>query len=232
MEKFEINTMSTMPNIKTAANNSNSAKIKEEDYPSVEEISTYVESLKLYLFEGKIKDKEVRNMIENLPDPATIRKRLSNEEAKIIFQTVGYAWKKVTGRNIIEDSKVESKKEQLMGNYWLINKGILLGGVNHYSIIKNNLELFRILLGVHAFTMHEKMGSDPEELIKLILDHGGVRLFISKDRRFFAQMTGQTYGKWGSRKIRKYDFPKKIVKLIDSNAEFKGWKSGICVILH
>lgn len=222
-ENFEIH---TMPNIKTAASN---AKVKEEDYPSVDEISTYAESLKLYLFEGKIKDKEIRNLVENLPDPSTIRKRFSNEEAKILFQTIGYVWKKVTGRNIVKDSKIEKKPETLMGNYWLIQKGILLEGVNHYSIIKNNLELFRILLGIHAFTLHEKMASPPDELIKLVLDHGGVRIFVSKDRRAYFQLTDKTYGKWGSRKIREYDFNNKVVKVIDSNAPYKGWNSGILI---
>ena len=222
-ENFEI---SVMPKIITA---SNSAKVKEEDYPSVEEIATYTESLKLYLFEGKVKGEELRKMIDNLPDPSIIRKRISNEEAKIIFQTIGYVWKKVTGRSIIEDSKIEKKPETLLGNYWLINKGILLGGVNHYSIIKNNLDLFRILLGIHAFTLHEKLSSSPEELIKMVLDHGGIRIFVSKDRRFFAQLTGPTYGKWGSRKIRKYDFSNKVVKVIDSNAPYNGWKSGITI---
>jgi hypothetical protein len=206
--------------------------VKEKDYPPVEDIAVYVESLKLYLKDGVVKDKELVRLIENLPSPINISKRLSNEEVKVIFQTVGYLWSKITGHSIIEDSKIESKKETLCGNYWIIKKGIILEGVNHYSIIKQNLELFRSLLNINAFALHEKLSSRPDELIKLAIDHGGVRLFISKDKRFYAQCTDTTYGEWAKNKIRKYDFNKKIVKVIDSSRPYKGWKSGLVVVLR
>jgi len=208
-----------------------SQNVKEKDYPSVNDIASYVESINLYLAEGQIQDEEIKKLISNLPSPQNIRKRLSEEEVRILFQTVGYIWKKITGHDIIEDSKIEAKPDILCGNYWMIQKGILLNGTNHFSIIKQNIDLFRSLLGINAFVIHEKIGSEPNALIKLILDHGGMRLFISKDKRFYAQMTDETYGKWGRDKIKKYDFPKRIVKILDKTSPYKGWKSGITVIL-
>ncbi len=208
-----------------------SQNIKDKDYPSVDDIAAHVESIKLYLLEGQIKDEELKKLIDNLPSPQNIRKRLSEEEVRILFQTVGYIWKKISGHGIIEDSKVVGKPDILCGNYWMIQKGVLLNGVNHFSIIKQNLDLFRSLLGINAFALHEKIGSEPNALIKLILDHGGMRIFVSKDKRFYAQMTDETYGKWGKNKVKKYDFPKRIVKIVDRTSPYKGWKSGINIVI-
>jgi hypothetical protein len=205
--------------------------VKENQYPSVEDLASYVDSIKLYLSDNQVKDEELKQRILDLPSPQNIRKRLSEEEVKILFQTIGYIWKKITGHSIIEDSKVEQKPDILCGNYWMLQKGILLYGVNHYTIIKQNLDLFRSLLGINAFALHEKMASEPNALIKLVLDHGGMRIFVSKDKRAYFQMADDTYGKWGKRKAKRYDFPKKIIKVIDKTAPYKGWKSGITVIL-
>jgi hypothetical protein len=208
-----------------------SQNVKEKDYPSVNDIASYVESINLYLAEGQIQDEEIKKLISNLPSPQNIRKRLSEEEVRILFQTVGYVWKKITGHDIIEDSKIEAKPDILCGNYWMIQKGVLLNGTNHFSIIKQNIDLFRSLLGINAFVIHEKIGSEPNALIKLILDHGGMRLFVSKDKRAYFQLSSDTYGKWANKKIRKYDFPKKIVKIIDVTSKYSGWRSGITIIL-
>jgi len=205
--------------------------IKEEDYPSTDDIASYAEALKLYVMEGEIQDKELVRLVSNLPEPNVIRKRLSDQEARILFQTIGYVWKKITKKSIIEDSKVMAKPDTLEGNYWLLAKGILLNGVNHYSIIKQNFELFRTLLGINAFAMHEKLAAQPNELIKLILDHGGLRVFVSKDKRAYFQLTDETYSKWGGKKIRKYAFKKKMVKLLDKTRPYRGWESGIYITI-
>ena len=205
--------------------------IKEEDYPSTDDIASYVEALKLYLMEAKVEDKELQKLIKNLPEPSIIRHRLSNAEARVLYHTIGYVWKKLTGNNIIEESQKLSKPDMLVGNYWILQKGILIGGTNHFTIIKQNFELFRTLLGINAFAMHEKVASPPNELIKLVLDHGGVRIFASKTKKIYFQLTDETYGKWANHKLRKYDFPEKIVKVIDKTKPFKGWGSGITLLL-
>lgn len=205
--------------------------IHTEDYPSVEDIASYTEALKLFKVKGKITDPELKKLIDNLPSPQNIRKSLSDTEIKIVFRTIWYLWHKITGLNLIEDTKVEQKKETLEGNYWMIHKGVLMSGPNHYTIIKNNLNLFRSLLGVHAFAMHEKMASNPNDLIKLIIDNGGIRIFVNKDRTAYFQLSSETYAKWGKQKIMKYEFHKKIVMVVDINAPYKGWKSGIRIKL-
>lgn len=208
-----------------------SQHVNPKDYPSVDDIAAYVESLKLCLAENGIKDEEIKKLVQNLPSPQNVLKRLSNQEIKVLFQTVGYLWKKVTGHDMISDSKIEDKKEMLFGNYWIIQKGILVEGQNHFTIVKQNMELFRILLGINAFALHEKIGSPPNELIKLIINHGGVRVFVDKNRKGFFQMSDETYAKWGKHKVKKYDLNKKIVKVVDISKPYRGWYSGITVLL-
>ena len=51
--------------------------------------------------------------------------------------------------DIIEESQLEKDPETLMGNYWMLNNGVLLHGINHYGIIKNNDNLFCSLLDIN-----------------------------------------------------------------------------------
>ena len=43
----------------------------------------------------------------------------------------------------------------------------------------------------------------PEELIETIIKHGGMRVFINKDRKGYFQMIDDTYSRWGRQKIKK-----------------------------
>ncbi|GAF77777.1 unnamed protein product, partial [marine sediment metagenome] len=67
--------------------------------------------------------------------------------------------------------------------------------------------------------------------IRFILENGGVRLFVNKNKKLYAQMSSTIYGKFGKKKIKKYDFPERIVRIIDFKAPYKGWKSGIAIKL-
>jgi len=226
-----IENKEVIPMKKESKNIITAQHIHKDDYPNVEDMASYTEALKLFKIKGKISDPELKKLIDNLPSPQNIRKSLSNNEIKIVFRTVWYLWNKITGFNLVEDTKVEQKKETLEGNYWMLHKGVLITGPNHYTIIKNNLNLFRSLLGIHAFTMHDKLASDPNDLIKLILDNGGIRIFVNQDRISYFQLSSDTYAKWGKKKILKYEFNKKIVKVIDTNSPYRGWRTGISIIL-
>lgn len=113
----------------------------------------------------------------------------------------------------------------------MLMNGILLNGPNHFTIVKKNMELFRALLDINAFVMHEKMASPPDELIKTVLDHGGMRIFINRDKSGYFQMTDETYSKWGRGKVKKMDLKNKVVKVIDKSNPYRGWDSGIVVKL-
>lgn len=207
------------------------AKIDDDEIATPEDIAAYVQSLKLYLNRKQVKNSDLQEKIKMLPSPKRILKHMSMEEIRILTEVVGYIWKEITKNNIIEESKMTRAPDKLMGNYLIISKGVLLSGPNHFTIIKQNLNLFRTLLDINAFAMHEKMSGNPNDLIKLIIDHGAIRIFINKNKQSFFQLTDETYSKWGKKKIQKYEFKNKIVKIIDKRQHYKGWESGIVVIL-
>ena len=208
-----------------------SQNVKEEDVPDGNTLSIYVESLKMNLKNNPNLNKELAILIKKLPSPRQIKLNFSFEECKILFQTVGYLWKKITGKDIIEEKKISKAPETLFGNYWMFNNGILLHGVNSYGIIKRNTSLICSLLDINNMVLQDYLSNNPNKVIDFIIRNGGVRLFINKSRHLYSQMNQDTYAKWGRAKIKKYDFKKKIVRIVDPNVEYKGWKSGIGIKL-
>ncbi len=206
-------------------------KISQNNVDSSENVSNYVEALKLHLFNNKIKNKEICEIVKNLPPAAKIKSELSEKEAEIIFESVRYVWKEITGQDIIEESKIKKAPETLHGNYWMIKNGVLMEGLNHFTIIKKNLELFSSLLGIDAFVLHEKLSGNANGLIKTAIDHGGIRIYIDFNKKLYCQMNDKTYSKWGRNKIKNLDFRKKIIKVIDITSAYNGWESGITIIV-
>ena len=206
--------------------------IKDEEIPKADVLATYVESLKMHLKKNSNLDPKLKDLIGKMASPTKIRKDYSIQECKILYETVEYLWKKITGKKIIQEEKIQKAPESLFGNYWLIKNGILLHGLNHYGIIKQNASLIATLLNLNQLTLQQYLSDKPHKIIEYILKNGGVRLFINKNKRLQAQMSSQTYGKWGKHKIKKYDFPTKIVRIIDFKVPYEGWKSGIPVKLR
>lgn len=205
------------------------AKVPDEDIPLAEDIAAYVESLKLYLKRGQIKDASLVEQVKKLPSPERILKTFSVEEIRVLTETVGYLWKQIANNDIIEESKMKRAPESLMSNYWMLTKGVILEGPNHYTIIKKNMDLFITLLGINAFAMHDRLASNPNDVIKLVLDHGAMRIFVNKNKDAYFQLSDETYSVWGRQKIKKYEFKNKITKVIDRRQPYKGWSSGIVI---
>lgn len=206
-------------------------KTKEEDVPSAEIVASYVEALKLHLKDNKIKDNSLIEIIDSLPSAIQIKSDLSYQEIQVLFESVRYAWEKLTGQDILQNQKMETQPDTLEGNYWMIKNGILLEGPNHVTIIRKNMELLTTLLNIDPFVLHAKLSGHPDGLIKTVIDHGGVRIFVNKDKNFYCQLSDDTYSAWAGKKIRKYAFKSKIVKVIDKKQPYKGWKSGIVIKL-
>jgi len=206
--------------------NKTSQKIKE-NLPDGETLSLYVATLKQFLKDNKNISEENKNLIENLPHPRKIRQDFSYQECRILYETLEYLWDKITGYRIIPEKEIIHAPETLFGNYWLIKNGIILQGINHYTIIKQNAELFASLLDISGLTLQHYLCSRPNKLIGYIIKNGGIRLFVTKDKRLYAQMSQITYAQWGKNKIKNMNFKNKIIKVIDTNIEYGGWKSGI-----
>ena len=205
--------------------------INYDKIPHPDQLAVYVESLKLYLDQNQIDDPTFSHIIKNMPSPKAVRSRFSEEEGKVLFQSIQYVWKEITGQDIIEEEQIIQHPEKLEGNYWMLNNGVLLSGPNHFTIIRDNTHLFCTLLDINPFSMHEQLASKPNNIIKTILDHGGMRIFVNKNRIAYFQLTSDTYRKWGISKIRGLDIEEKNVKVIDKSRAYKGWDSGITVRL-
>ena len=209
----------------------NLLKTSEKKIPSAEELATYVEALNIHLKNNKVKDVEVQKVIENLPYPDSIRMKFSEQECKLVFDSIAYAWRQITGQDLFDETKISHAPKGLEGNYWMISGGIILEGPNHFTIVKRNLNLFATLLNISPFVLHEKIASPPDELIKTILDHGGMRLFITKANKLYCQVNADIYSKWARKKVKGLDCKDKTVKVIDVSRPFKGWETGITVKL-
>ena len=195
------------------------------------EVASYVEALNVSLLNGDITELEVVGVLHSLPTPHHIRRHLSDEEAKVIFESVRWIWKETSGKDISETLNFVPAKESLLGNYWMLKNGVMLHGINHYGIIKRNLSMFSELLGIDAFILHQKLAGTPGDLIKLIIDHGAMRMFITADKRAYFQMNDTIYKNWGRAKVKKLDFSPRIVKVIDPSIKYDGWNSGITLKL-
>lgn len=207
-------------------------KIKKEmdKIPSSDDMINYVNSLKIYAKQYPEVCKEHMELIDGLPPDKKIRD-FSFGECSVLFETIGYLWKKIIGKDLIEEKSMVYAPESLLGNYWLMNNGVLLHGANHFTIIKQNPNIFTHLLNLNGMTMQYYLASKPDKLIHYIIRNGGLRLFVNKDKTSYFQLSPDTYDKWAMRKIKKYDFKKKIVKILDISAPYEGWKSGIVVRL-
>ena len=204
---------------------------REDKMPNGEEMALYVQTLKRYIIDNPNVDEELIELINKVPSPRKIRQDFSFQEIKILYETVEYLWKKITGGAIIPDKEIIKSPETLKGNYWLINNGILLHGINHYDIIKRNTQLICSLLDISGMALQENLCSQPNKLIHFIIKHGGIRIFITNDRRLYSQMSPKIYGRFGRDKIRKLDFKYKVAKIIDLKAKYDGWTSGITIKL-
>lgn len=229
--KVPVPPLKKAENMKTTITKIANKKLNEK-LPDGEQMALYALTLKQYLEDNPNISKEWADLIEKLPAPRQIRQDFSFQELKLLYETLEYLWSKVTGgQKIIPEKEIVSKPETLTGNYLMMSNGILLEGLNTYDIIKRNAQLICSLLNISGMTLQERLAGKPNDLIKFILKAGAMRLFITKDKRFFVQVSPEIFGKWAKKKIQKLDFRKKVVKLIDFKAEYKGWKSGISVIL-
>lgn len=203
----------------------------EEDRPKADILATYVESLKLFVKQNPNLDKQLANAINGMPSPASIRSNMSEEEARLLYETVDWAWKKITKHDIVDELKVQKPEEHLMGNYWILRDGVIIAGENHFTMIKNNINLFATLLDVGANTLLGHMGSAPNKVIACAIANGAIRVYVNSKKELYCQMSDKTYGEWGRVKIRKMDFPTRVVKVVDVKQPYKGWSSGVAVRL-
>ena len=89
---------------------------REDKMPNGEEMALYVQTLKRYIIDNPNVDEELIELINKVPSPRKIRQDFSFQEIKILYETVEYLWKKITGGAIIPDKEIIKSPETLKGN--------------------------------------------------------------------------------------------------------------------
>lgn len=199
--------------------------------PTPENIALYISSLQLHLKTSKVST-EVKVAIENLPPP-NIVKKMGFEECRVVFETIEWLWKNIAGESIIDKENTSKPMEFFQGNYWILKNGIFLDGINHFTILKQNINLFSEVLNVNSSVfLHAMSTGDNNKLIFTAIANGAIRAFFNDKKELFAQMSAATYASWGRNKIQLLEYKEKHIKVIDVNRPYKGWDSGIFVVVE
>ena len=94
--------------------------VRDEDVPNATILGAYVESLKLYKKDNPDLNKDWALHIDKLPSARFLRQEYSNEECKILFETINYLWKNITGHDIIDDNKMFQAPSRFLVIYWIL----------------------------------------------------------------------------------------------------------------
>ena len=198
-------------------------------------LASYIETLSLH--RGRYRDsmsKELVRLIDNLPPRAYVTTRMDHIERDLLMQTVGHIWKKVTGNNIrdVDTRTATTESSRLDGTYWMVPGGILVRGFNHFSAAKSHRDLLCGILDINGFIFEAKaLEKDPHELINLVLSHGGIRVAIDRKKSAVYMQTTEGSWPWARDKLRKMYHKHKVARVIDRREPYKGWKSGVPVIV-
>ena len=203
--------------------------INDDELPNADLLATYIETLKLYANEHSDISNTLRQAIINLPSAVQVCRDMGIEEAKILYESVGWAWKELTGNDIVDVVKTTPAKHHMEDNYWILKNGVIISGENHFTAIKRNPNMFSMILGLDGLVLAGALASFPNKAIYKVIANGAIRVFVDGKKTAYFQMTDTTYADWGRHTVVKLDFPKKIVKLIDTRQPYSGWQTGIVI---
>lgn len=203
--------------------------IKDEERPCADLLATYIETLKMYVHEHPDTSNTLQQAIANLPSAVQVRRDMGLEEAKILYESVGWAWKELTGNDIVDIVKTKLAPHHIEDNYWILKNGVIITGENHFTAIKRNPNMFSMILGLDGLVLAGALASFPNKSIYKMIANGAIRAFVDSKKNAYFQMTDTTYADWGRNTVVKLDFPKKIVKLVDTRQPYSGWKTGIVI---
>lgn len=197
------------------------------------QIATFVDSIKLYRHDngGKV-DSEVAKLIDNLPSKYMILSSMNEAELSLLHRSVGYIWRKITGKRISEtESEPYDVSNAPDGCYWLLPGGLMLHGLNHFSAAKNNRDVICSMLNINPFIFEHKVNANPDGLVGLIVSRGGVRVLVKRNGSSVYMQTNEQSWPWARDKADKMYHKNRIIKVVGGSEDYKGWKSGVSIIL-
>jgi hypothetical protein len=204
------------------------------------ELAHLIDAIKMYYRDHSSSvDKEMKKSIESLPSKYIIDNEMSVSEFEMYYKIVRDLWKKLVNQDLnnvdvdesvtLEDRNLE--KELLDGNYWMLPGSIIFGGFNHFSIAKKHKGVFCSVLGLDGWMYEKLIVSDPNKLIFYILSNGGVRINVDKENSTVVCQTNEDSFSWVRNKLLKMYHKIKVAKVIDLKVPYRGWKSGINLVI-
>ena len=210
------------------------SKIASREVPNAETLAAYVDSVRLMTAGSEITlEKSLDRMVKNMPSRHQILRAMDDADRTILYDSVRYVWKKVTGHDIPDSAPTDTEKDTFMdGCYWLLPGGIEVHGLNHYSAAKNHRGVVCSLLDINPLVFEYKLNQNPDELIALVAYMGGVRMIVKRSTNSVFMQTTESSWPWARDKIKKMYHTNKVVKVLDPSQPYLGWKSGVPIILH
>lgn len=178
-------------------------------------------------------DPEQRQKIENLPSPQNI-KEMARPELELTLRSIRLLWKEIANDSPPTEDSITAPEStrQLHGNFWLLPGGILVRGYNHFTAAKKHKTMFCNLLGINGWRFEHCLAGEPNKLVGLLIEHGAVRVnFDQKQSRALFQATSQSWPT-ARDKILRMVHRHRIVKVIDTSVPYRGWSSGVPVIVN
>ena len=208
-------------------------KIATREIPDAEVMATYVDSIRLMANGGSADlDKSVSRLVQNLPSRHQITRSMDDSDRTILYDSVRYIWKKLTGQEVPDKPATEGKENFMDGCYWLLPGGVEIHGLNHYSAAKSHRGLVCALLDINPLVFEYKTNQSPEELIALVAYMGGVRMMVKRNANAVFMQTTESSWPWARDKIKKMYHSNKVVKVLDPSQPYLGWGSGVPIIIH
>lgn len=198
---------------------------------SVADLSAFMESLALHRREQVSSiDSDIANAIDNFPSIYKLAE-MGDAELDLLQETISFCWKRVTGERLprADDMTKTSNNIFLDGPYWLLPGGVMVSGINHYSIAKKNKGLFCSLLNLNPLVFEQWLHADPNKVVERLILNGAVRTVVDRENnKVFCQTTEESWP-WVREKLSKMYHKIKIAKILDPTKPFKGWESGVPV---
>ena len=209
------------------------AQIKHVHDP--EDLASYADAIRLHKasLDNNLSKEDIVK-VDRIPARSYILKHMSPTELSILFENLSDLWKTITGENLPtnEGTSAPQEAKDVDGNFWLLPGGVMVKGFNHFATAVRHKNMLCNLLDINPFIFEEKIHREPKELIKLIIQHGGIRLNINKESsRVIAQSNEES---WPTllRKFQKMYHKHKVARVLDPTVEYKGWESGIPIIVN
>ena len=206
-----------------------------DDGPLTDELAACVEALSLYASDHSDRmPSDIKKMLNNLPSRYQITREYNEIQISLLHDTVGYLWRKVTGTKLPDRQGIADTTDaaELDGCYWLLPGGVMVSGLNHYSAAKDHKGMICSLLDINPFVFeHATQNRDPNVVIGLIVTNGGVRMLVKRSDNKVYMQTSQDSWVWAKDKVKRMWHGKRVVKILDPKARYKGWSSGIPVTI-